>query len=138
MGVGFIRSRLENTYSIPVKYLENEMRNLLVVAVAGLFLTLQGCGASKLPSYAKYDFNAGRYVVSIEDTEGNVSLQFHSFGEAKKVIDEKYDLTWGNGNKLLIENGKLQVNGKALGDLEPGAKIDIKKGPTVFVNGEKR
>lgn len=114
------------------------MAKLFAILLAILCVLPQGCGGSRVPSNAKYDLNGGRYIVAIEDTDGFMSLNFHSSGEAKKVVDEKYDLAWGKDNRLVIENGKLQVNGKSLGELEPGGKIDIKKGPTIFVNGEKR
>lgn len=90
------------------------------------------------PSYAKYDVGGGRYYVEIEDTGNGSSLKFHSHSEGDMVTQEHYEVTWGAGRRLVIENGELTVDGEPRGALQPQDRIVINQAGELLVNGSPR
>lgn len=108
------------------------------IACAALCLLLSSCDPSPHQSFAKYDLGGGRYYIEIEDTQGGVSLKFHSKSEGEVVTGERYDLSWGKSHQLRIDDGKLTVNGVDSGTLQPGDRIVAKVNGDILVNGAKR
>jgi hypothetical protein len=111
------------------------IRSLLLTT--GLCLFAFGCQPAATP-FAKYDLGDGRYNVEIEDTGGNSSMNFESHSEGTDVIAERFNVSWGAAQQLVIENGKLSMNGEDRGTLEPGDQIVINKAGELRVNGQQR
>jgi hypothetical protein len=102
-----------------------------------------GCGGGSAPSpsprtFAKHDLAGGRYFIDCEDTGGGSSLKFKSTGEGMVVTKELFEFSWGGTHQLVIEDGKLTVDGKDRGPLQPGDRITIKESGDLLVNGSNR
>ena len=113
------------------------MRTLLALVT---LLLLAGCApkTSAPASYVRYTIGENRYFLEVENTQGSSSLTFNSKSSGTKVDEEHYDLSWGKGQSLKIDNGKLQVNGINYGEISPGAKIVVKGDGKLLINGEER
>src|SRR5262245_54561908 len=102
---------------------------------------LAGCSSKLKPvlSSASYNFESGRYLITVE-TEGPTgsSVKTHFADDGKGKVEELVEITWGDSRELRIENGKLTINGKDRGTLTKGDRIRIDASGRVLVNGAER
>jgi hypothetical protein len=114
------------------------IRDVLFSFVVCLLFVGCGGGSSSSGSYAKYDLAGGRYFIDCEDTGDGSSLSFKSTNEGEVVTRELYEFSWGGTHQLRIEDGKLTIDGKSRGTLQPGDRITIKASGDILVNGGQR
>ena len=110
-------------------------------AICCLLVCLLAAGCQQAPpppSYAHYDLGGGRYYLEIEDTGNGSSLKFHSHSEGDEVTEEHYDVRWGAGRHLVIEDGELTVDGEKRGTLQPQDRIVINQAGELSINGRPR
>jgi hypothetical protein len=113
---------------------------VLQAVMALLFWVLPACGPAvkRQAVSTRHVVDGGRYIIELQGASGGSEMKIYSHSKGKAVTEERHELTWGPNGSLKIDNGRLTLNGKPHGALEPGDKIYIRSDGSVLVNGAER
>jgi len=86
----------------------------------------------------RHVLGGGRYTVEIENAGGGSALKLYSHSEGPTVTEGRYEISWGEGGSLKIDNGRLTIGGRSCGVVAEGDKIIVRTDGSVLVNGKPR